>query len=245
MSSRLVLIALFALLVTNVFAQRLPRNSFIMHRCNSVPELVAEVRNNPEVMDRFCRHFAMSREDVVRYISSLHVSRLRRTGVYTVYSIPPDGRLKMHAEKIYEGTPIFADMNDTPVMLVKCGNPLTLGPAIPRAEVVVPAAAPVAPMREEAVVGEVAPAPPVFPAPTPVAPVLVAAPPVAAVHVAGGAVFPWPLLLLPLGFIHTGGGCGSCGSCGTCGSPVPEPTSLLVFAVGAAALWGRRKFANR
>src|SRR5437588_95857 len=231
MSSRLVLIASIALISAGALAQRPAPNAFIDHRCSTVPELVAEVRNNPDVMDRFSRHFAMSHEDVVRYVSSLHVSRLRRTGVYTVYSIPPSGYVKMHAEKLERGAPVFADMNDTPILMVKCGNPLTLGPVQPTALAIVPAAQPIAPLREETIVGEVVPAPPVFLAPVPAAPVL--APVVTQAPVVGGAIFPWPLLLLPLGFIHGGGGGG--------GAPVPEPTSLLVFGVGAAALIARKK----
>src|SRR5947199_4869879 len=131
MSSRLVLIVSIALMSAGALAQRPAPNAFIDHRCSTVPELVTEVRNNPAVMDRYSRHFAMSHEDVIRYISSLHVSRLKRTGIYTVYSIPPGGYVKMHAEKLERGTPVYADMNDTPVLMVKCGNPLTLGPAQP------------------------------------------------------------------------------------------------------------------
>ena len=235
MSTRAVLIASMVLLSGGVFAQRPAPNAFIDHRCTTVSELVAECKNNPDVLDRFSRHFAMSHEDVIRYVSSLHVSRLKRTGVYTVYSIPPGGYVKMHAEKLERGTPVFADMNDTPVLMVKCGNPLTLGPNVP-AVAVVPAVQPVAPMHGEEIVAEVVPAPPVFAAPVPAAPIVAAAP--APQVPVGGAVFPWPLLLLPLGFIHGGHGGGG-------GAPVPEPTSLLVIGVGVAAMFGRRALARR
>src|SRR5579872_4965399 len=131
MPSRLVLITSLTLLSATIFAQRMPRNAFIDHPCSSVSQLVAEVKNNPDVMDRYSRHFGMSHEEVVRYLGTFHVSRLQRSGIYTVYSIPPGGYVKMHAERLERGTPVFADMNDAPVLMVRCGNPLTLGPTQP------------------------------------------------------------------------------------------------------------------
>lgn len=245
MAWRIVLIASIALISAGVWAQRPERNAFLDHRCSSTAALVTEARNNPEVMDRFCRHFAMGHDDMLRYLGSLHVSHLARSGVYTVYSVPAPGYVKAHAERIAKGTLIFADMNEAPILLEKCGNPLTLGPSQPVEVAAVPIVTPAPPVREEVVVGEVTPAPPIMPAPAPEVPVLVASapPPVAVAQVGGAGFTAWPLLFVPLLFVHGGHGC-SCSSGCNC-QPVPEPASFLAFGIGAAALIARKKFGKR
>jgi hypothetical protein len=236
-------LALLAVLmaVTTAFGQqhRPAPNSFIDHRISSVSDLVHEVKSDPVVMDRFCRHFAMSNDDVVRYVSSLHVAKLARGGVYTVYSVPEGGYVKAHTEKLEVGTPVFADLNGTPVLLVRCGNPLTKGPNNPTALSKPNILPTVTPMHEEAP-GEVAPAPPLFaeippPAPNLATPTAPAPAPQAVGAVAPGGVGPWPLLFLPvLGLIHGGGGDHH-------KQPVPEPATMVVLGAGIVAFLRKRR----
>ncbi len=119
----------FSIALTSfALAQRPVRNSFLDRRVTSVSQLVSEVENDPVVADRFERHFGMSKQRLISYLSDLHRDRLRNPGAFTVYSVPRDGHVKMHMEKLSAGEPIFADPKGDPILLIKCGNPLTRGP---------------------------------------------------------------------------------------------------------------------
>jgi hypothetical protein len=110
---------------------RQDRNAFLNHRVTSASQLLNQVRNDSEVSDRFQRHFAMTHKEVIAYFSGLKLARLTAPGTYKVYSIPPGGFVKMHVQKLKLGTPVFADMFGTPILIAKCGNPLTRGPKVP------------------------------------------------------------------------------------------------------------------
>jgi hypothetical protein len=66
---------------------------------------------------------------LLNYLKGLHRDTLQKSSVYTVYGVPRDGSLRMHLERLKVGEPIFSDESGKPVLLVKCGNPLTLGPS--------------------------------------------------------------------------------------------------------------------
>lgn len=82
-------------------------------------------------MERYKRHYAMTEREVVAYLSGLQLSRLTKPGTFQVYSVPPDGSIKMHFHQYRAGTPVYADMTGTPVLIAKCGNPLGKGPKNP------------------------------------------------------------------------------------------------------------------
>ena len=71
-------------------------NAFVNRKASDVSSLVAQVRNDPEVADRYERHFSMSRRELIDYLGSLHRTQLAEDGLYTVYSVPEGGRVKMH-----------------------------------------------------------------------------------------------------------------------------------------------------
>jgi hypothetical protein len=64
----------------------------------------------------------------VAYFETLRPEPLNATGVYAVYSVPGNGELKVHSQTLKAGSRVFVDPNDKPILLVICGNPLTLGP---------------------------------------------------------------------------------------------------------------------
>jgi hypothetical protein len=80
--------------------------------------------------------------------------------------VPPGGELKAHSQRLKKGELVFADMNGTPILRARCGNPLVGAPpgVTPEAEVSGPNAE-MKPM--ETPVSEVVPTMPLALAPAP------------------------------------------------------------------------------
>lgn len=214
------------------FGQGLPRNSYLEKRVDSTDELVQQLRSNPEVMDRYRRHFAMTDAEVITYLSTLRVSKLDKDGIYTVYGVPKTtGDFHAHLRMLKKGEPVFVEDDGTPVLQVVCGNPLILGPKKPVVpNPIVANAGPVEPAKE--VMVEAPPAPstnavtPVVPGDAqPIAPVFPPSRPSPSVV---------PMLLGLAGaigfFPHS-----------SSPPPVPEPMTMLVMGSGLAYLASRRR----
>lgn len=255
---RLSLTASFSVLVLAVAATasaRPDRNSFINRKVATTSDLVSQIRNDPEVADRYQRHFAMSKGEVVDYVGGLRRSTLTKDGVYTIYSVPDAGYVKMHVGKLKRGEPVFVNGAGAPILIAKCGNPVVTGPSkVRRGNPVVVVPTDESTMRNFAEIDPrepgveestefVALMPPVpepvpiavVPPPTPPA-VEPVAPTVPATATGGGGRFPF-LALLPLGFlgfVDNGGNGGG-------GQPVPEPATMAVLAVGAVGMLRRRR----
>ncbi|RYG25093.1 hypothetical protein EON82_08360, partial [bacterium] len=105
------------------------RNSFINRPVGDTADLLAHVRASRTVADRYQRHFAMDRATLLRFLEGLHRGRLAKAGIYTIYSVPQGGRLKMHVGRIRKGEPMFFNGAGQPTLVVKCGNPIVLGPS--------------------------------------------------------------------------------------------------------------------
>ena len=104
-------------------------NAFLNHKVSNTHDLVTQVRKDPQVANRYERHFAMTRQQVIDYLATLHRENLANSARYTVYSVPPSGVMKMHYETLRKGTPIFADPKGHPTLIIKCGNPAPARPA--------------------------------------------------------------------------------------------------------------------
>jgi hypothetical protein len=190
------------------------------------------------------RHFAMNEEDLIAYLSSLRAAKLAQSGTYQIYSIPPDGAVKEHTGVVKKGEAIFVDKEGNPVLLCRCGNPLTRGPAQPEAENMLQPFVtniPITELRETNVVAESVPADTTFAV---VPPGVAEVPPIVVPPATGTSNIPiasggggggfLPLLaalggaaLIPSG----GGGHGA----------VPEPMSMIAMATGLTALALRRR----
>ena len=104
-------------------------NAFINKPANSIPELIAQIKADKQVADRFMRHFSMTKQEVVEFVSSLRLGTISKSGYYTIYSAPENGILKAHVSFFKKGTPVFVDSDGNAVLRVKCANPFVVGKA--------------------------------------------------------------------------------------------------------------------
>lgn len=241
-------------IAVSVLAQPRPvRNAFLDRRVHSVRELVEEIEHDSAVRDRYERQFGLSEEDLLGYVSTLHITSLGRSKVFDVYSVPPDGHIKVHQERIRAGRAIFADQNGRPIMLLDCGNPLTasvnFARPVPPPPPPPPVAPPPPPPPPVAPPPPPPPPPPVAPPPPP-PPVLLPPPPPAAPVIApaaGGSVVTnksasnaaWLLVAaIPIVIISNNHHSSTVVSIHK--TPTPEPASLLALGLGAAYIVRRR-----
>lgn len=103
-------------------------NAFVDHAVYDTRSLVAEVKGNPQVAARYAELFKMSPAQVTGYLGTLHRERLATTQEFTVYSAPENGPIRHHQEVLKKGTPVFADTEGRPKLIVKCGNPIGMPP---------------------------------------------------------------------------------------------------------------------
>lgn len=109
---------------------RLPQGSFINVPCQTVEALVSHVQRNSVVAARYARVFHMSPAAVVEAFKQLKVGTMpedRITRVYFVHGWTIGYRVR----RVKKGTPIFTMPDDTPALVLVCGNPLVTTPVPP------------------------------------------------------------------------------------------------------------------
>lgn len=107
---------------------RTETNSFLEAPAPSYGVLLKQVKTNKVVMDRYMRHFSMTREEVVNYFTTLRLSTLPKEGVYAVYNVPDSGVLRARFFRLRKGTKVWVDLANTPILKESCGNPMSRGP---------------------------------------------------------------------------------------------------------------------
>lgn len=251
------LVRLFAVFATlcllvSVTLARPDLNAFLNQKVKTTEQLVNQARRDREVMDRYMRHYSMNREEVLAYLGSLRPGTIKETAVYAVYSVPEGGRIKVHLERLKKGEPVFIDAAGEPQLLMKCGNPLTLGPKDVIAENQKPVTDSILTVEESPLeimtetdyaiepLLELEPTAPVFTFPpvpeiTPI--------PITPTPPSLGGFNPLPLALGGLLFVNDSGGGGGDGPPPP-PPPVPEPATMLVLG-GAVAYYGWRKRAKK
>jgi hypothetical protein len=115
--------------ISGIAVARPELNAFINKPANSIPELIAQIKADKQVADRFMRHFSMTKQEVVEFVSSLRLGTISKSGYYTIYSAPDNGILKAHVSFFKKGTPAFVDSDGNAVLRVKCANPFVVGKA--------------------------------------------------------------------------------------------------------------------
>ncbi len=241
-----ILGTLLALTVVATATARPELNAFINRPANTVPELIAQLRSDPVVMDRFMRHFGMTRSEVLTYVRSLRLGTIRKSGYYEIYSVPEGGRIKVHKSFFKAGTPAFVDASGDPILRIKCGNPFVAGrivSSLPAPSPEVQSLQDLKPLPDDAVASAVPqatdllPPPEIAELPDAVAPVPTL--PTEPSFNPSGQNF--ASILAPIAAIggaltFAGGGRG-----GGTPVPVPEPATLLALGAGVALLARRRR----
>jgi hypothetical protein len=70
----------------------------------------------------------MGRDEVIEFVSRLRLGTIPKSSYFTIYSAPENGVLKSHVSFFKKGTPAFVDAEGNPILRVKCGNPFVGGP---------------------------------------------------------------------------------------------------------------------
>lgn len=253
-----ILIVGAALMASLAFARPEP-NAFLNKAANTHNALMNQVKNDPEVMSRFMRHFGMTREQVIAYFSGLRSSQLAEDGVYLVYNCQENsGEIQARVIFYKKGTKVWVDSTGTPVLKMSCANPMVRGTDDLSTSVDVDVNKPVETTRPLEAVTKPSPTPikaTVFSDDPELSPAMLTAesitPPVPAVVERSRGGLGW-LPLLGLAFLTTGGGSdgGDTGkTTGTtgcedphgCEPPVPEPGTMIALGAGIAFIAARRR----
>jgi hypothetical protein len=236
-------VVLFTVLLgtISVASARPDLNAFLNRKASSTEQLVSQVRSDRSVMDRYCRHYAMTPKEVVAHLKTLHVSTLKQDDIFVIYSVPEGGALRNHVQTLKKGTLVFVDESGKPELVLKCGNPLTRGPKnydlVNEPEMRISTESEVAFSEPE--IDPLAVAQIEEPAAPSMEPVIEVVPPeVPTVDkgksdipiAVGSSSFPMGLLTTPLLFLESGGG-----------KAVPDPAGIATLGIGCAMLWTYRK----
>jgi len=86
-----------------------------------------QLTEDEQVMDRFMRHFGMTRQEVLAMASNLQMARLPQDGVYLVYNVSPQEEIRARVMFYKKGTLVWVDSMGRPVLKVSCANPMVRG----------------------------------------------------------------------------------------------------------------------
>lgn len=107
---------------------QMPPNSFFVRPARTVSELLQQVQREPVVLDRFMRHFQLTKSELLAYFQSLHTARLPADTVFTIYNVNHEtGEIYSKRRTLKKGELLFVESGGRPVIQASCGNPL-VGP---------------------------------------------------------------------------------------------------------------------
>ena len=125
--SRRILIATALTITAALSFARSEPNAFLNKVATTTPELVAQVKKDPEVMSRYMRHFGMTRDEVINYLNGLKVGKLNSDGVYLVYNAQEWEELQAKVVFFKKGTTVWMDDKGAVILKMSCGNPMVRG----------------------------------------------------------------------------------------------------------------------
>lgn len=241
------LVAVLVVFGVSAFSQHgMPPNPFLVRPARSVDDLIKQVKEEPAVMSRYCRHFQLSPEALIQMLQGLKMGRLAEDKSYEVFNVPAKtGEIRSRVLHLRKGERVLVDEAGNPVILLICGNPMTRIDTTDSGAIAVEVTglaatkpfdfrAPAEDVVRQVTVNEPA---------IPIAPdVAFATPPAPGEGISvtseSEAPFLAPIAFLPtvlLGLNAGGGG----------GNPIPEPATLISLGAGVALLAARAKRRRR
>lgn len=220
----------------------MPPHSFLLRPVTNTSELVDEVARDPRVLDRYERHFAMTGDEVIAYLRTLHVARNSKDRWMNIYLVRENGSLDVRYQLLKAGKKIFVDDSGKGILVLACGNPM-VPPKNPPFEFDQPQT------QNNESVNVVPIATGATPSPESVAQLTLAMPALADVPTVAETATqpiqpqpnkaPQPILgaiasVIPVGILPLVGG--SRGHSGPPSQATPEPASMIALAIGGAGL---------
>jgi hypothetical protein len=221
---------------------RTEKNSFLNRPVRNTVDLVNQLRKDPEVRDRYTRHFGKSVDQLASEFSQLHLARLAVAGDYLVYNVDDHGIVHSRMLHLFAGTPVFMDAQGNPVLKKSCGNAMKRGSDKQDAKQAIVVSEPVdlkdlsvlsEPEALPALVVEAEPGVSAVEVGQEAIPMIDNPPTHADIPIVGsGSGFSFPVILIAAGgSVFVGGGESS-------HSAVPEPASILGLSVGLLGVAG-------
>jgi hypothetical protein len=210
-------------------------DSFLQWRAYTVEALMEQVDSDPVLRKRLAKHFHVPEAELAVYLrENLKVVTFETSGWRTVYGVTKTGRIYKTRGYFKKGAKAFGLADGTPLLKYACGNPLieTL-PPVERKKKAVEAPPFMAPEQPAIELPEVitpptqAPEEFVLSREIPIYDPVTVPDPVTIVEKSRRLPL-WPLV----GLAFTGGGGGD----GPPITPIPEPSSLLLFGAGLPLL---------
>ncbi len=107
-------------------ANRLPRGSFSAKPALSVKELVDQINKNPTLRNRYAGHFGVKPEELgTRIEKTLKLIALQKPVKVRVWYVDKQGKINSKMKLLPKGSMVFATSDGQPVILWRCGNPMT------------------------------------------------------------------------------------------------------------------------
>lgn len=104
-------------------------NAFLNKATADLNGILRQIKNDPEVLARYEKHYGMSKWQIIEYLRHLKPGRITHPGAYIVYNVKPDGIVRSRIFNLKAGTLVYIDELGQPVMRKRCGNPMTKGPS--------------------------------------------------------------------------------------------------------------------
>jgi hypothetical protein len=246
---------MMATVVTSLSWARTETGSFLNKHAWKSNELVQQLQHQQSVQERYVRHYGKSVSEIRTLFASLHLAKLNKDLMTTVYSVRDDGVVRARMFHLKKGTLVFADLSGRAVLKHSCGNPMNAGSEYQQVPITSDLIGEDAPLKDLMLEPETVAVDDALIAeqPTPDIPQIVdetmttavepqlIGPEDAALVSMPSFSFPGWLPLLGGALLVPGAPGGGGGPSDNEPPPVPEPVSMALLGVGAAVMVARKR----
>jgi hypothetical protein len=100
-------------------------DSFLMYQVDSTSELVAALKADPALRQRYARHFGIPQDHIVDFVNNALVPyKLPEARTVSVYGVTKSGRIYPVRTRLAKGTKVWATRSGVPILKWLCANPL-------------------------------------------------------------------------------------------------------------------------